>query len=105
MLFGTSCEDQNIINLIGRLELAKRERGWTEAEMYELQLILKDPKNRQEWSEKKGFSPLELERLYNDLKFRRGLFRKLRRESRENKRNEKITREIKEELEDGKGTN
>jgi len=81
-------EDTELILLIGRIELAKRIRGMTERELYELQLDLKSPQHREEYAKKEGESLLELEQLYNDLKFRRRYYRNLRRESKENKQKE-----------------
>ena len=94
--FNTCCPDEKIINLIGRLELTKRERGATEEQIYNLQLCLKDPEIRKKWSKRDGTSLLELERLYHDLKFRRKLYRDLRRESKENKQKNKDSQKIKE---------
>lgn len=104
MLFYPDCEE-DIILLIGRLELAKREMGWTEVDMYELQLTLKNSESRKKIAEEKHHSELELEKLYHDLKKRRKLYKELRRKSREKKRSEKITQQIKEELESAENAN
>jgi len=89
-------EDTEIALLIGRLEVVKRMRGMSEKELYELQLELKSPQNREEYSKKYGYSLLELERLYNDLKFRRRCYRNLRKESKENAQKEEVSQMNKE---------
>lgn len=89
-------EDREMVFLIGRIELAKRSRGISEKDLYELQLSLKSPQDRKEYAKEEGESLLELERLYNDLKFRRKLYRNLRRESKERKQEEEVSQKDKE---------
>jgi hypothetical protein len=83
--FGTSCPNPEIIVLIGRLELAKRDRGFSEQNMYSLEKSLKDPEYRKKLAakSKEGHTEQDLEQLYDNLKFRRKLFRNLKKDSRE----------------------
>jgi len=104
MVFGISCGDENIISLIGRLELAKRERGMTEKEMYDLQLSLKTPRKREELANSWGCSALEAEKFYHELKYRRKLYRSLRRLSKENKQKTSNIQSIAVEDNDGKAS-
>ena len=100
MIFQPDCDDDSIY-LIGRLELAKRERGWKEANMYELQLLLKDPKTRTEMAKTWGCSLLEAEKFYHELKFRKKMFRELRSLSKENKQKTMDTQAFMEGKKDG----
>ena len=84
-------DDFELVFAIGRIEIAKRIRGMSERDLYRLQLALKSPKTREAYAKMKDESLFELERLYNDLKFRRKYFRLLRRESKENKQKEAIS--------------
>ena len=82
--FGTQCPDPLTIETIGRLELAKRERGMSEEEMYYLEKAVKNSEQRVKMASEstEGFTEGDFEQLYQDLKYRRKLFKELKKDGR-----------------------
>ena len=87
--FATQCPSIETIFFIGKLELAKRERGMTEAEMYIFEKSLKDPEYRKELAAEsnEGHAEADFLELFNSLKYRRKLFKNLKKDGRESQKN------------------
>ena len=83
--FNTSCPDIERVFIIGRLELARRERGMTEQDMYDFEMSLKDPEFRKKLAEEseEGYTEAHFEQVHSELNFRRRLFKWLRKDGKE----------------------
>jgi len=77
-------EEINVFEIIGQIEITKRELAYTEDDLYDLEKTFKKKDDRIKLAKEWKLLPEQLEKQYYDLKFRRKLYKKVRKEAKEN---------------------
>ncbi|MFA6635711.1 MAG: hypothetical protein WCV56_01180 [Candidatus Omnitrophota bacterium] len=79
-IFRIGCKSQEVIYIMGLLELYKRERGLTEEDMLIIEQQLKLPETRKVWKEEFDCDEEELDSAMGWFRYRRRLYVHLKRD-------------------------